>query len=112
MEHRHESPSCPNPTKYELKLYRALKENGLECELKYRNGDRIADIAIPSSGTFIHVDGRVEGRQFSNKTDGSNESAAGDEADNIILSVDSESIRNSLEDVVGWIAGHANRKPH
>lgn len=49
---------CPNPTKYELKLYRKLKESGIDCRLQHRDERKQVVIIVPHGKLLIEIDSK------------------------------------------------------
>lgn len=54
------APYCPNPSKYELSLYRLLKEIGIDSQLQYWNGKEHINLAILKAKLFIIVEEQGE----------------------------------------------------
>ena len=47
---------CPNPSKYQVRLYRKLKEIGIDSDLQYWNGREHINIAILQAKLYIVVE--------------------------------------------------------
>jgi hypothetical protein len=56
---------CPNPTKFQVKLFRMLKELGIDSILQYWDGSRHIPVAIPNSRLYVDFDGIEQDQHFS-----------------------------------------------
>ena len=48
---------CPNPTLYELKLYRKLKESGIRSSFEYLEEDGLLCLVIPEKDLTVMIQG-------------------------------------------------------
>ena len=99
-----QAPYCPNPTKYEIRLFRKLKELGIECILKYWNGEKYIDIAIPGARLYVEINGSHLHYTYRNSRIEESGETSMDMDDFVTVCVEMDDLRDEPEEVAVWLA--------
>ena len=94
---------CPNPTKYEVKLYRKLKDFGIDSELQFHEGHEHVVLEISGADLLIRVEDDQDLFRFAKlEPDQKIEMSAGSESVQI-LRIHATEIKEDVDQVVNRI---------
>ncbi len=94
---------CPNPSKYEVKLYRHLKQLGIACEIQYGDGLSHAFIVIPSAKLRIKIAAEYQEKDDYRKAEGTGMEDYIDFKGVETFGIGTDTINKEVSEVAIWI---------